>query len=336
MPGFKATAKQHTIIVLESATIGLPSELDLPGSEYKIIEYPHTSGDQVAERIKAATILVIAATRLDFHLLSHRVSPNLEMISLVASGTDTVDLEACRKRGIRVCNASGASAAAVSEHALGFYFAVRRHFVKTHSIVQAGGWKGRSTLNHMMMGTMEKMPLNCEEETMGLIGNGTIGKRIAKLARMLGMKVLISDRKGEGTCRPGRTLFEDVLKNSTVLILVIPRTPESTNMISTGELKMMRKEAVLVNVSRGEIVDEVALVQALKHGWIGGAAVDVFAHEPATSETCPLIGDHAKDLNLITTPHTAWAGDQTSANLQRMAKENIEAWYCGEPRRIVA
>jgi glycerate dehydrogenase len=151
---------------------------------------------------------------------------------------------------------------------------------------------------------------------------------------MLGMKVLISDRRGAKAIREGRAPFEEVLKQSTVLMLILPRTPDSLNLISTAELKAMRHQAVLINVSRGGIMDEAALVQALKEQWIAGAGVDVYATEPAGPETSPLAAADAKDLNLTLSPHTAWLSDTTMQNLQRMVVENVEGFCAGSPPEV--
>lgn len=115
MPSFKSGLKHHTIVVLESALVGLPRKLDLPGYTYHLISYPHTATAEIASRIKDATILIAVTLKLNAHLLSKDVSPKLELIDYVASGTDGVDLEACKKRSIVVCNATGASVTAVSE-----------------------------------------------------------------------------------------------------------------------------------------------------------------------------------------------------------------------------
>lgn len=155
------------------------------------------------------------------------------------------------------------------------------------------------------------------------------------MAYVLGMKVLISERKGASTCRQGRTPFGEVLRYSTVVIFIVLRTPDSIDMISLGEFELMRHNAVLINVSRGGIVDEVALLEALTKGWIGGAAVDVFTKEPATEDNCWLIGQVVKKLNLITTPHIAWAGRATEIGLRQIAKENVEHWVRGTPSNVV-
>jgi lactate dehydrogenase-like 2-hydroxyacid dehydrogenase len=155
------------------------------------------------------------------------------------------------------------------------------------------------------------------------------------------MQVLIADRKNGGTptfkdVSTLRTPFNEVLKRSTVLILCLPRTPESLNLISTPEFKLMSQHTVLVNVARGGIVDEVALVKALKDGQISGAATDVFAIEPAEGgKDSPLLSAEARDLNLTLTPHVAWFGERTSQNLQRTLKANVELWAGGTPQNLI-
>jgi phosphoglycerate dehydrogenase-like enzyme len=168
-----------------------------------------------------------------------------------------------------------------------------------------------------------------------------VGKRIAYLAQALGMQVLIADRKNGNTltskdASTPRTPFAEVLKRSTVLILCLPRTPESLNLISTPEFKLMSKHAVLINVARGGIVDESALVKALKDGQLSGAATDVFEIEPAEgAKDSPLLGDEARGLNLTLTPHVAWFGERTKKNLQRILKANVELWAAGTPQNVI-
>ena len=157
----------------------------------------------------------------------------------------------------------------------------------------------------------------------------SLGKRTAEIAKLLGMRVLIAGRKGSQDCPIDRTPFEEVLKECTVLVLCLPRTKETTNLISTQELHVMRHDAIIINVSRGGIVDDAALVTALKENLIAGAAVDVFEKEPAGIDNTPLLGEVAGDLNLTVTPHLAWYADVTLKNLQRVLQENVAAWCEG-------
>ncbi|KAF7597541.1 hypothetical protein BBP40_000019 [Aspergillus hancockii] len=182
-------------------------------------------------------------------------------------------------------------------------------------------------------------PLTCAEEVVGIIGNGGVGKRIANLAQGLGMKVLISGRKGPGSPNtPGsddRTPFETVVKQSTVIFLAIPLHETTRNLISTPELEAMSHHAVLINVSRGGVVDEAALVKALRENQIAGAATDVFLKEPAGPETSTLLEKGTEDLNLVVTPHLAWLSQRTAKGYSQLLKDGVEGWFTGERNNIV-
>jgi lactate dehydrogenase-like 2-hydroxyacid dehydrogenase len=164
------------------------------------------------------------------------------------------------------------------------------------------------------------------------------GKCIETTAKALGMKVLIADRKnGSSTdSTTFRTPFSEVLKKSTVLILCLPRTPETLNLISTSELKAMSPQTVIVNVSRGGIVNENAILDALKDGTVSGYATDVLVTEPAEGpEDSPLLSEDTKSLNLTISPHVAWNGERTRQNLQRILKDNIESFIAGSPKNVI-
>lgn len=165
----------HTIVALEAQFCPIP-KFTLPAPfTYTLVEYPYTPIPEIPSRIKDATILLTTTIPLSTHVLSPSVSPNLRMIAVMASGTDTIDLEACKKRGIRVCNSSHANTAAVSEHALGLYFAARRKFVQMDAAVRANDWVRAGKSVTLMEDHTRKMPLTCAEEVMGLIGYGIIG-----------------------------------------------------------------------------------------------------------------------------------------------------------------
>lgn len=154
------------------------------------------------------------------------------------------------------------------------------------------------------------------------------------------MKVLIAGRKGdENPASNGasmhRTPFEEVLRKSTVIVVAVPRLPETMNLISTTEFQKMSHKAVVINVSRGGIVDEAALLQALKDRNIHGAATDVFAVEPASAETSPLLAEDTSALNLTLSPHTAWCADKTAKNYAAMSPMNVMNFLLGRPTNLV-
>jgi len=169
--------------------------------------------------------------------------------------------------------------------------------------------------------------------------NPTTGKQLEKLTKALGMEVLIADRKNGSSLdsSAARTPFAEVLKRSTVLILCLPRTPDSLNLISTAELKAMSPQTVVVNVSRGGIVDENAMLEALKDGTISGYATDVLATEPAEGpKDSVLLSEDTRSLNLTISPHVAWNGKRTGQNMQKILKDTTESYIIGKPQnRIV-
>jgi phosphoglycerate dehydrogenase-like enzyme len=159
-----------------------------------------------------------------------------------------------------------------------------------------------------------------------------LGKHIEKIAKALSITVLIADRKGSSVLRPGRTPFLDTLRNSTILMVGCPLDETTHDMIGEEELQLMKPTASLINVARGGVVNEKALVQALKDGTISSAATDVFEIEPATSEN-PLIAENPP--NLTVSPHVAWYADASLENLQRIVKGNIEGFVVGKPENTV-
>ncbi|KAI0002653.1 glycerate dehydrogenase [Xylariaceae sp. FL0662B] len=324
----------HAIVSLESFYCPLP-ELNLPAPHTcDVKDYALTKTTEVAERIRDADIVIMTTIPLGAEVLSADVSPRLKMIAVVASGTDSVDLEACKARGIVVANTPHCNTTAVAEHAIASYFAARRSVTLTNSMTRLGEWPKRESLTQALDGPDGKPPRTCRNEILGIIGYGGVGKKVEATAKALGMKTLISDRKGASSPAPdGRVDFETVIRECSVIVLTLPRTPETLNLISDEEFKAMKSYAVLINVSRGGIVDEKALVTALRERKIAGAATDVFLQEPAGPENSVLLAPETADLNLVTTPHVAWCAEDTNDNYNRALMDNLTGWMTtGKPR----
>ena len=150
------------------------------------------------------------------------------------------------------------------------------------------------------------------------------------------MKVLTADRRDATTLRQDRTPFAQILRQSTVLVIVVPKTEETTNLISDPELATMQPLSVVINISRGGIVDEAAMVNALQKGSIAGYATDVFAIEPAEGPAdSPLLAKDTRGLNITLSPHVAWFGDRTRRNLVQMLRQNVEMYMAGTPQNVV-
>ncbi|KAF2749365.1 hypothetical protein M011DRAFT_398799 [Sporormia fimetaria CBS 119925] len=322
-----------------------------PGITYDLIKYQHTLPDEVPSRLSEATIVISTTVRLDASVLSASATPNLVLVAVMATGTDIVDLSAARSRGLRVVNCPAANLDAVSEHAISLYFAARRRTVMLDKMTKMvpSPWAERKSLTSFLRYADGKPPLTCGEEVVGILGYGGLGKRIARLAKGLGMKVLVAKRKGadDGNDTTAgatatsendveRVSFTQVLRQSTVLVLSLPRDPSTLNLLSTEEFTQMSPYAVVVNIARGGIVDEKAVVEALKGGQIAGYATDVFDKEPPEgAEDSPLLGEEARDLNITVSPHLAWFTQKTLNNLAAILKGTVEAWVEGKPMNIV-
>lgn len=311
------------IVFLDRNT--LRADVRRPAFEHEWVEYEKTSPEEVAERLLDASIAVTNKVPLGREVLERL--PKLRMVAVVATGTDMIDLDAARERGLTVSNVRGYARTVVPEHVFALILALRRNLFAYREDVRRGEWSRAEAfclLDHPIG--------DLRGSTLGLVGYGSIGRGVETLARAFGMRVLVSEHKGAAAVREGRTPFEDVLRASDVLSLHAPLTPQTRHMIGREELKLMKGSALLINCARGGVVDEEALADALREGGIGGAGVDVLGSEPPR-EGNPLL---ELDLpNLIVTPHVAWASREAMQALADQLIDNIEAFARGEPRNSV-
>ncbi|KAF4637399.1 hypothetical protein G7Y89_g697 [Cudoniella acicularis] len=325
-PSSALTPRSDRIVCLDECYCEIP-EFSIP---HTYTGYHSTAPELIAERVEDATIIVTTRAPINAATLA-QCSSNLRLIAVMAAGYEIIDLAACRERGVQVCNIPSASAEAVAEHAIALYLAVKRRIVELHTVTKEGlEWPERKLTIHRF----GYLPRTCRSETMGIVGYGTLGKRIESIAKALGMSVLIAERKSStASPRPGRVEFYNMLEKSSIVVLCCPLDNSTRGMIGVEELKHMDPEAVLVNVARGGVVDEAALVTALQEKWIQGAATDVFAIEPANASSGPLLADGIPNLTL--SPHVAWYADSSIENLKRSIKTNIESFVQGTPVNIV-
>ncbi|KAI0543017.1 glycerate dehydrogenase [Xylaria digitata] len=331
-----APPQTHWVIVaLETLFCPLPN-LTLPAPHTcEFRTYERTRPDQVAERIRDADIIIMTILPLTAEILSTEVSRQLKMVSVIASGTDAVDLAACRARGIVVGNTPHCNVTTVTEHVLALYFSTRRSIILTNSLTRAGDWVTKGSQQSTMDGLDGKPPRTAREELVGIIGYGAIGRNIEAKAKILGMKTVVAGRKGV-PAPEGRVPFETVIRECSVLIVCLPRSPETLNLISEAEFHQMKPYSLLINVSRGGIVDEKALISALKERRIAGAGTDVYSQEPAEPGNNVLLTPDTAELNLVTTPHLAWYADETLDNYSRTCGENIAEFVTiGRPKHQV-
>lgn len=245
----------------------------------------------------------------------YAAAPQLKLVQLLSAGYDRCNIEAAKRAGVPICNNGGANSTAVAEHALMLILAISRRLTWQHANVSSGRWRSNDW--------QEKHVYEVEGKTLGIIGLGTIGKKVARMARAFGMQILYFDvnrltEAEEDAVGARFRLMDEVLALSDIVTLHTPLLPSTRHFISTRELGLMKTSAFLINTSRGPVIDETALFQALSTGVIAGAGLDVFDVEPPPPDN-PLFGLE----NVILTAHMAGPTFENRAKRFRNAFDNI-------------
>lgn len=317
----------HRIVYLERDSI--IADVRRPAFAHDWIEYAKTKPEQVVERLHGCTIAIVNKAPLPAAAVD--ALPDLRMVAVAATGTNIVDLDACRRRGIVVSNIRGYAEHTVPEHVLALLLALARNLIAWRESLRAGRWQQSDQF------CLFDHPIrDLHGATLGLIGSGSLGNGVARLAAAFGMRVLRAEHKGIATPRPGYTAFEQVLREADAITLHCPLTSQTQGLIGEGELRAMKSSALLINTARGGLVDEAALIRALREGWIGGAGFDVITAEPPP-DAHPLVDPELLALpNFLLTPHVAWSSRPAMQTLADQLIDNIEAFVAGSPRNRVA
>ncbi|MCW8278793.1 D-2-hydroxyacid dehydrogenase [Pseudomonas sp. PCH199] len=310
------------IVFLDGAS--LPSPMTCPPEATRWTEREKTSLEQVTEALFDADVAITNKVRIDRSALEQL--PRLKLICVAATGYDCVDIAACRDQGITVCNVPAYSAVSVAESVIGSLFALRRH-LRAYQAASATDWP---TSSHFCVHGAPIQDL--QGSTLGIVGRGDIGSRVARLARALEINVLFAEHRGAQRVREGYTAFDQVLANADALTLHCPLTPQTRYLIGSTEVSRMKPGALLINTARGPLVDENAVLAGLANGQLGGAALDVLYAEPPRADH-PLL--HSEHPNLIVTPHVAWASQSSVARLKSVLAANIAAFAAGTPINVV-
>jgi glycerate dehydrogenase len=307
------------VVFLDRATIGV----DIPALSipHAYREYQATAPAEILERLAEADIALINKVPMQAETLAKL--PRLKLIAVAATGTDVIDKAYCKTHGIAVINIRNYAVNTVPEHTLALIFALKRSLVPYVLDVRRGKWQ---TIDQFCYFDHEIRDIS--GSTLGLVGYGALGKSVAARAEPLGMKVLATDVADF----PGKVDLATILRESDIVSLHCPLTPATRNIIGAAELKAMKKTAILINTARGGLVDEAALVAALKAGEIAGAGFDVLSVEPPKAGN-PLL--EADLPNLLVTPHVAWASIEAMTGLARQLIDIIEAWIAGTPQNVV-
>jgi len=289
----------------------------------EVIVYDRTPADLIFERSKGSQIILTNKTPLRKETLEKL--PDLKYIGLLSTGFNIVDWEYCKEKSIPVCNIPSYSTSAVAQ--LTFALILEHtNAVAIHSnSVHSGEWSACNDFCYW------KTPLSeLENKTLGIIGFGKIGKAVAKIAEAFGMKVLASTNHPSPFMNVEFCSKDELLEKSDFVSIHCPLTPATEGMVNKDFLEKMKKSAILINTSRGQVVNETDLAEALRNETIAGAGLDVMTAEPPKSDN-PLLGI----ANCYITPHIAWAGYETRARLMSICRENLEAFLNGKTQNLV-
>ena len=312
------------IVFLDRASLPWPlRRIALP---HQWEEYPNSAPGEVLQRLQGAQVAISNKVALGAELLAQL--PELRLIAVAATGVNQVDLSACRQLGITVCNIRNYADNTVAEHSLMLMLALRRNLLAYRQSVAAGEWQQSSQFC-----LMQHPVQDLAGSTLGIIGKGSLGESVARLARAFGMNVLFAERKHARQLRVGYTPFDEVLQSADIVSLHCPLTDTTRQLIGARELAQMKSGAILINTARGGLVDAQALADALATRSIAGAGIDVLEQEPPPAQH-PLLQPGLP--NLIVTPHCAWLGSGALAALAEQLVGNIEAFLRGEVRNQVA
>ena len=279
------------------------------------------SDEEKIRRAEDADILINSRGMVQWHADVLKHLPKLKLISLCSIGTDMIALDEAKKRGIVVCNQPGRTASVVAEHSFGLMFALAKRAAFMTAGMKVGEWH-----------RMDNVYL--QGKTLGIVGTGHIGSEMARLGKAIGMNVIAwtynSSAKRAKQLGIVYVSFKELLQRSDVVSLHVKLTDRSFHLIGESELALMKPNALLINVARGQIVDTDALVHALNSGHLGGAAIDVYEQEPPPPDH-PLL----KCEQVILTPHCADMTPEGVELLNEGAVDNVIAFLEGNPKNVV-
>ncbi len=311
------------IVITDLSTLGTDADISAIKALGETVAYGHTSKDEVCDRIRDAQIVICNKTLIGKREID--CASELKCILLFATGYNNIDIEYARERGIAVCNAGQYSTYAVAQHTFALILRQASRVAEFSDFVAEGGW-----IRSPLFSSFEFSTCELYEKTLGIIGYGSIGRAVADIALAFGMKVIVSTRTPKNDGRVEFVSFDELLERSDYISAHCPLTDKTANLFDAKAFEKCRDGAFFVNTSRGGVVDERALADALNKGKLSGAALDVLTTEPMRSD-CPLIG--AK--NLTVTPHTAWIPIETRRRLIGIVEENLKAFLAGTPKNRV-
>ena len=316
------------IVILDAATLTINNDIDFSifdrFGEVKI--YDFTKDEEIPERIKDADVILCNKSSMSEKNLSG--AKKLKYIGLFATGYNNVDLEYTRKKGITVCNAGSYSTEAVAQHVFAFILHYYNTISRYYEFVKNKGWINTNKFSPFM--EMKEL----FGKTIGIIGYGSIGQKVAVIANAFGMNVLAYSRRAlKEKIQSDEVTYatvDEILGKSDIVTIHCPLNKDSKKMCNKEFFTKMKKDSLFINTSRGGVVNQEDLMWALNNNVIQYAALDVIEKEPMP-EDCKLI----ETKNLVITPHAAWAPLETRERLIKIVSKNLQKWVAGTPINVI-
>ena len=312
-------------VILDSKTIG--KDVDI-GPITNLLDswdvFDLTDSSETNQRIHDADVVLTNKVKIDKSNLE--AAKKLKFVSVLATGTDHIDLKEAFKSGVQISNVRGWCTPSVTQHTVALLLSLTNKVSQYSADVYSGKWQSSDTFALLNYHTEE-----LSGKTLGIFGFGELGKAFSNVMRSFGAKILLGEKKNRRP-REGRTSFEATLEKSDFISLHCPLTRENTHMIDEAALKRMKGSAFLVNTARGGLINSRHLLDALSSGEIAGAALDVLEEEPPSESE---LLSASKIPNLIISPHVAWSAVESRKRLVEQTQENIKSFLRGQPVRLV-
>jgi glycerate dehydrogenase len=316
----------NSIVFLNSSRVDFDNKLDFSKLKElgKVTLYEDSSSEQILDRVKGQNIVITKELPIGRDIIK-KFPSSVKLICEAGTGYNNIDIDACRERNIRVCNVPGYSTEAVAQLVITFMLSLSSSLHRQQRML--------TNKNYDNFTKFLQVPhFEVQNKTLGVIGAGAIGQQVMKIAEALGMKILVYSRtpKDLGSAAIKFTSLEELLKESDFVTVHCPLTEKTKHLIDESKLQLMKPNAFIINTSRGAIIKEQDLIEALKDEVIAGAALDVQEIEPPEL-TNPLYSME----NVILTPHIGWKGFETRQRLINLIAENIEASISGRAVNVI-
>ncbi|MBO3671009.1 D-2-hydroxyacid dehydrogenase [Acinetobacter soli] len=315
---FKITCAEKYVLIQRAFQFDFPAHYT---------EYDQLTQHEFEQQVHDQDVIIISDLAVNKTILKN--NPNLRLVALCSTGYNHIDLALLHQHGVKVCNIRNYAGDAVAEHAFTMMMILIKNFNLQLDAVKTGLWSQGSSAFYLASPMQE-----LKNKTLVILGKGEIGLSLGQKATAFGMNVIFSERNNALICRPGYVAFNDAIQQADILSLHCELNAQTKHLMNADTLARMKKGSLLINVGRGELVDDVALIDAIKSGHLAGFATDTLDQEPPAIDH-PLLQLQQDCSNVLITGHIAWATDEAQQRLFEILQDNINKNMQGIEKNLV-